>query len=238
MIDTLEEMASTLFKRWFVDFEFPDENGNPYKSSGGKMIDSELGEIPEGWKVNYLGDIIKSVSKSIDKKEKKKAVFLNTSDIERGLVLKKDMSETASMPGQAKKLIKTGDILYSEIRPKNRRYALVNFPAENYVVSTKLMVLRTNEEIISKEIIYLYLTMEETIRKLQVDAEARSGTFPQITYKYISRLPLVLPRENILNIQVLVDILKEIKSKQDEILSLSIVRDTLLPRLLSGELEV
>ncbi|EOD5411345.1 restriction endonuclease subunit S [Enterococcus faecium] len=54
IISNLEELASALFKRWFVDFEFPDENGNPYKSSGGKMVDSELGEIPEGWKVSSL----------------------------------------------------------------------------------------------------------------------------------------------------------------------------------------
>lgn len=57
MIATLEELAATLFKRWFVDFEFPDENGNPYKSSGGKMVDSELGEIPEGWEVKSLTQI-------------------------------------------------------------------------------------------------------------------------------------------------------------------------------------
>ncbi|MEB7406495.1 restriction endonuclease subunit S [Enterococcus hirae] len=56
MIATLEELTATLFKRWFVDFEFPDENGNPYKSSGGKMVDSELGEIPEGWEVNSIFD--------------------------------------------------------------------------------------------------------------------------------------------------------------------------------------
>ncbi|WP_424685399.1 restriction endonuclease subunit S [Enterococcus sp.] len=57
MIATLEELAAVLFKRWFVDFEFPDEKGNPYKSSGGKMGDSELGEIPEGWKVKSLTQI-------------------------------------------------------------------------------------------------------------------------------------------------------------------------------------
>lgn len=55
---TLEALAQTLFKRWFVEFEFPDENGNPYKSSGGKMVDSELGEIPEGWRVGYLNQLI------------------------------------------------------------------------------------------------------------------------------------------------------------------------------------
>ena len=47
IIANLEELSQTLFKRWFVDFEFPDEDGNPYKSSGGEMIDSELGEIPK-----------------------------------------------------------------------------------------------------------------------------------------------------------------------------------------------
>jgi type I restriction enzyme S subunit len=55
---TLEEVAQTLFKRWFVEFEFPNENGEPYKSSGGKMVESELGEIPEGWRVGVLSDII------------------------------------------------------------------------------------------------------------------------------------------------------------------------------------
>ena len=55
MNKTLEEMAQSIFKRWFVDFEFPNENGEPYKSSGGEMVDSELGMIPNGWEVvNYI----------------------------------------------------------------------------------------------------------------------------------------------------------------------------------------
>ena len=55
MNKTLEEMAQCIFKRWFVDFEFPNEDGEPYKSSGGEMVDSELGMIPNGWEVvNYI----------------------------------------------------------------------------------------------------------------------------------------------------------------------------------------
>ncbi|MDU6795054.1 MAG: restriction endonuclease subunit S, partial [Staphylococcus sp.] len=57
MVANLEELSQTLFKHWFVDFEFPDEDGNPYKSSGGEMIDSELGEIPSDWKVGVLSDM-------------------------------------------------------------------------------------------------------------------------------------------------------------------------------------
>jgi len=60
MNKTLEEVGQALFKRWFIDFEFPDENGNPYRSSGGEMVYSkELGkEIPKGWEVGKLGDIL------------------------------------------------------------------------------------------------------------------------------------------------------------------------------------
>lgn len=53
----LEALAQALFKQWFVDFEFPNENGEPYKSSGGEMVDSELGEIPKGWRVGSIYDI-------------------------------------------------------------------------------------------------------------------------------------------------------------------------------------
>jgi len=55
---TLSAIAQTLFNRWFVEFNFPDENGQPYRDSGGKMIDSELGEIPEGWRVGKLEEIV------------------------------------------------------------------------------------------------------------------------------------------------------------------------------------
>jgi type I restriction enzyme, S subunit len=55
--ETLERIAQTLFKQWFVDFEFPNNDGKPYKSSGGEMVQSELGEIPVGWRVGTLGDL-------------------------------------------------------------------------------------------------------------------------------------------------------------------------------------
>jgi len=58
LIQKLEETAQAIYKEWFVDFEFPDENGKPYKSSGGEMVESELGEIPKGWEVGILFDLI------------------------------------------------------------------------------------------------------------------------------------------------------------------------------------
>ena len=57
MNKTLEEMAQSIFKGWFVDFEFPNEDGQPYKSSGGEMLESELGMIPKGWEIGTLDNI-------------------------------------------------------------------------------------------------------------------------------------------------------------------------------------
>lgn len=57
MNKVLEEIARALFDRWFVEFEFPNADGMPYKSSGGKMVESEMGSVPEGWKVGTIGDI-------------------------------------------------------------------------------------------------------------------------------------------------------------------------------------
>lgn len=57
MNKTLEDIAQALFKHWFIDFEFPNEEGRPYKSSGGEMVDSELGQIPIGWRVGSLNEI-------------------------------------------------------------------------------------------------------------------------------------------------------------------------------------
>jgi len=58
LIKKLEETAQAIYREWFVDFEFPNENGEPYKSNGGEMLESELGEIPKGWKVGNLFDIL------------------------------------------------------------------------------------------------------------------------------------------------------------------------------------
>lgn len=58
LIQKLEETAQAIYKQWFVDFEFPNENGEPYKSAGGEMVESELGDIPIGWKIGRLDSIL------------------------------------------------------------------------------------------------------------------------------------------------------------------------------------
>lgn len=61
LIQKLEETAQAIYKQWFIDFEFPNENGEPYKSAGGEMMESELGDIPAGWEVKKIGDIVETL---------------------------------------------------------------------------------------------------------------------------------------------------------------------------------
>lgn len=143
------------------------------------------------WKKYKVGEFCETISKT-HKFQNGKVVFLNTGDIEKGKFLHKTFSSPEGLPGQAKKSIQKGDILLSEIRPANGRYAFVDFDAEDYVVSTKLMVIRAKENI-SPRYLYHFLTNSETTRTLQHLAESRSGTFPQITFTQVQDLEILVP---------------------------------------------
>lgn len=145
--------------------------------------------IPTPRTVRELADTV-SVTHRLNKPE---LIFLNTSDILNGRILHRNYTPVSGWPGQAKKSIKKGDILFSEIRPANGRYAFVDFDADDYVVSTKLMVIRAKPNEVTPRFLYHFLTSSQTTEWLQHLAESRSGTFPQITFDQVADLKLVVP---------------------------------------------
>lgn len=152
-----------------------------------------------------LNKLCNSISITVDK-NKQNLIFLNTSDVLNGKILHCNYSIREDLPGQAKKSIKNDDILYSEIRPQNCRFAYVSVQNPNdYIVSTKLMVIRRCNELIIPKYLYLYLTSPKIINHLQELAESRSGTFPQITFDEIKSLEINLPsieeQQHIIDIQ-------------------------------------
>ncbi len=212
---TLEALAETLFRQWFV----------------------EEAESPSPTQLE-LGQLIETVSRT-HKLSDPTIVFLNTSDIYLGNVLKHGHESVKDLPGQAKKSICQDDILFSEIRPANGRFAYINFDSSQYVVSTKLMVLRS-KGIVSQPFVYFYLTHPMTIEWLQTLAEARSGTFPQITFDQIKTLKVNIPSDKMLNtaMRLSESWLHKIKFNHGQIRTLEKLRDTLLPKLMSGEARV
>jgi type I restriction enzyme S subunit len=242
--ETLEATARILFKAWFIDFEPTRANieTRPSKSVSpdmAKLFPSEFENgIPKGWREIKLGELIDTISVT-HKFPKDEIIFLNTSDISDGQVLSSKYSKVEGLPGQAKKSIKKNDILYSEIRPANKRFAYIDFDADDYVVSTKLMVLRT-KSFVDSILIYDFLKSEEVVSHLQMLAESRSGTFPQITFEQIKRLEILIPNLEVLEIytRFLKSIFEKTNQNVRQNQKLAEIRDSLLPRLISGKIPV
>ena len=201
------------------------------------LVESELGEIPEGWEVKSLAEIAENHSTTFDFSKVDKVVFVNTGDVLQGRFLHRNFSSKEGLPGQAKKTIKKDDLLFSEIRPKNKRFAYVNEDCDDYVVSTKFMIIRSLG-FVHPRYLYQILRQDKTIQEFNLVAESRSGTFPQITFDSIGYLPIVVPPEIIQNIFMVFffPIIQKIEMIVREEKSLEELRDTLLPKLLSGEL--
>ncbi|MBP3255625.1 MAG: restriction endonuclease subunit S [Clostridia bacterium] len=138
-----------------------------------------------------LGEFVESITDTT-KINKSEVILINTSDIENGKVLNHEYVSNKNLKGQFKKRFKKNDILYSEIRPKNKRFAYINFDSDDYIASTKLMVLR-NKGNIDNDYLYQILKSDNVINYLQHVAETRSGTFPQITFNELSKTKIMIP---------------------------------------------
>jgi len=139
-----------------------------------------------------LGEVCDNISVTFDK-TKQQVVLVNTSDVLNGKVTNHVLVNNKGLKGQFKKTFQKDDILYSEIRPKNKRFAFIDFNANDYVASTKLMVIRANKKVLP-QYLYQVLKSEEVINQLQALAESRSGTFPQITFSELAQINVRIPK--------------------------------------------
>lgn len=241
IIANLEELSQTLFKRWFVDLEFPDESGNPYKSSGGEMIDSELGKIPRGWEIITINDFAnnnvitgKTPSTKIKENYSKTGVpFLTIPDMHNdifALNTERYISELG-----IEKLIK-------KVLPKNSlSISCIATPGLVCIIANDTL---TNQQINSftpnkNALYYLYFklkSMKDYIRDLGSGGSATLN----LNKTQFSKIKLVKPINEILykydklvspNFKIILNIQKEIQQ-------LTQLRDTLLPKLMSGEIEM
>lgn len=143
------------------------------------------------YKICKLGEFVDNISDTIPI-QNNEVILINTSDIENGKVLNHNYTDNKNLKGQFKKRFKKDDILYSEIRPKNKRFAYVDFNSDDYIASTKLMVLR-NKGNIDNNYLFQTLKSDTVINYLQMIAETRSGTFPQITFNELSNVEIKVP---------------------------------------------
>lgn len=239
MIGTLAELASTLFKRWFVDFEFPDENGYPYKSSGGKMTESELGEIPEGWEVGKLSDIGEIIGGGTP--SKKKEEYFKEGTI--SWITPKDLSEQKNVfISQGKTNITNLGLSKSSARLIPAKSVLFSSRAPIGYIAIASKEVSTNQgfksvipkEINQSEFVYLLLKNKVT----DIESRATGSTFKEVSGSIMKNFSIIIPDSKIINIfsSIVKCWFRQIENLEQENDSLNDTRNILLPRLLSGEI--
>ena len=146
------------------------------------------------WEQATIGDLCDSISDTYHGSDEL-VVLVNTSDVLEGKVLNHEPVENKNLKGQFKKTFQKNDILYSEIRPANKRFAFVDFEdTDRYIASTKFMVLRPRIDRVIPKFLFAILKSQYMLDELQLLAETRSGTFPQITFgSELAPMPVMLP---------------------------------------------
>ena len=229
----LEALAKQLYDYWFVQFDFPDENGRPYKSSGGKMVWNEVlkREVPEGWENGVFSDIAnitmgQSPDGSSYNKQGEGIVFYQGST-DFGIRFPSVRMYTTSPSRYAKQ----GDILMSVRAP----VGAVNIANSDCCIGRGLSAINSKKESIT----YIYYVIHYL--KVRFDSLNTAGTtFGSITKDELFSLPVVIPSEKIL--ERFEAICKPIFNKQMEIgfeiESLTLQRDELLPLLMNGQVTI
>ena len=221
----LEEMAQAIFKNWFVDFE-------PFKD--GKFVDSELGMIPEGWKVGTLGDITKNKSAKVKERNDVKVL----SPVTTGeLVLSEEYftKQVFSSSIAKYKIVNKGDFAYNPARVNIGSLGRNEFDFDGCVspVYVVFSVLDGYEN-------YFDLFRKTDFFKDSVASLAIGGVRQSLSYDDLSSIEVIIPSENAVEEfnNLYNQMKKTIKANKLENSRLSLLRDTLLPRLMSGEIEV
>lgn len=215
--ETLEKIAQTLFKHWFIDFEFPNENGQPYRSSGGAMQPSELGAIPAGWRVGKLGDLTKiSTGKGLKKHE------FNPSGMYPVLGANGEM-------GRTDKFLTAGQ---SILTGRVGTLGIVNINYRKAWISDNVIIFNPENLLFY----YIYFCLKNTdLKKLN-----RGSTQPLITQGDLKQIQILMPIEKyFLSFNFFCQTLLEKQNfNTQQIQTLTKTRDRLLPELMSGKLRV
>lgn len=241
---TLENMAQTIFKQWFVDFEFPNEEGEPYKSSGGEMVETELGMIPKGWEVGTIGNYVKVKSGYAFKSawwDSKGIAVIKIKDINNGTLNLTDCSFVSEKNASSAQefIINGGEILIAMTGATIGKFAIVPKMNHHALVNQRVGKFFLGENPFDK-VSFLYCILNQSSVYEEIVSRGDGSAQPNISPSGIESIKIVIPNSFILdkfnrlmkfNFQKITENIYENNKLVD-------LRDTLLPKLMSGEIRV
>lgn len=249
--DNLEKMAQAIFKQWFVDFEFPNEDGEPYKSSGGEMVESELGMIPKGWEVKKIKELpinvtdyvangsFKSLKDNVTlRDEEDYALYIRNTDLKCKFSSDKKYVDKSSYEFLEKTKLFGYEVIISNVGDVGSVYLCPLFDTPMTLGSNVIMVSTLENNIDLN--IFIFRMFKSFIGQHLIDSITGGSAQPKFNKTDFRNIDLIIPSRDIL--EKYNEIAKNLESgillNDIENKKVSIVRDTLLPKLMSGEIRV
>jgi type I restriction enzyme S subunit len=182
-IKILEEMAQRLYREWFVHFRFPGHENV-------RMVESELGRIPEGWRPMRLSDLAKINSRSVKASAAPEHInYIDIASVSTGRIDRIERCAFKEAPGRARRIVGHGDTIWSTVRPNRRSYALMVDPEPNLIVSTGFAVLTA----IAVPFTYLHLAVTTNEFADYLTNHATGSAYPAATGKEFEKATLLVP---------------------------------------------
>jgi len=226
---TLEAIAAALFKSRFVDFDgVPPED----------MQESELGLIPKGWRVGTLADLCElNTSKWTNKKHPPTVRYIDLSGVSSNRIEAIVEYAFDDAPSRARMHLREGDTIVGMVRPGNRAFAYIHAPQGNLTGSTGFAVLSPQQSHYAS-FIFLAATRDEAIERLANLADG--AAYPAVRPNVVAQTPCVIAPDEVIAefSDITKPLLERIEKNSQQAATLAALRDTLLPRLISGQLRV
>ena len=229
-IKILDSMARALYREWFVNFRFPGHESIP-------RVSSPFGEIPQGWEVKKLSAVAEVNRSQINARNAPGEVhYIDISSVSPGQIDSVTTYAFTDAPGRARRVVQHGDLLWSCVRPNRRSYAQVMHPDTNTIASTGFAVLTATR--VPFPFLCYATTTDDFIAYLTNNATG--AAYPAVTAPTFEKADLVVPPAALLKEfgDVTIPMAEEIHSLQRQIKNLRRTRDLLLPRLLSGQINM
>ena len=241
----LENMAKTIYDYWFLQFEFPNDEGKPYKSSGGKMVWNEelKKEIPDGWEVINIKNCIKHIKTGLNPRNNFKLGNGNIKYITvKNLTTSGNIDfsncdlidEKAKQQINKRSEIRKGDILFASIAPLGRCFIIQETP-KDWEINESVFSIRPDYDKISSEYLYMFFMSEYFIKK--AEASSTGSIFSGIRINTIENMKILVPNKKIIDFftaKISSLFYKKFKNNQEN-QELIFLRDYLLPLLMNGQ---
>lgn len=244
----LEAMAKTLYDYWFVQFDFPNEEGKPYKSSGGKMVYNTTlkQEIPDGWIDKQLNSVVERIGTGLNPRDNFKLgegnnYYITIKDIEQGRIIfseKTDRISDVTLDIINKRSdIKVGDILFTSIQPVGLTYLIHEKPV-NWNINESVFTIRANQSLVTSEYLFKLLSSEQM--KVFSKNSSSGSIHKGIRHGVLKTFVFAYANLSLINkfTEMITPLLQKQYKLEIENNNLQSLRDFLLPMLMNGQVTV